>query len=296
MSSFKKIKSYNQPISDNIVVCSVFFNAGNFTKTIMNQLYVANILKKSKIPHYSIELVYGDNEATFPQSETSFCVKASSYMFHKENLINLLVSKLPSKYTKIVCLDGDVIFENEDWINDLSKELDNNDIVVPYHDGCNLDPFYDKIIFSGKTLINTRFGLNEGNFSSGYAISFKRTFFDELGLYEYAIFGGGDKMVYGDYLRRPIMVNTFNSTKRDDYLKKLKSLNLKYSYLGGIVYHLYHGNNLDRKYLERHALLKTLNIDVEIIKNEYGVLEFIEPQKYNPILLQYFQDRKEDLI
>jgi hypothetical protein len=287
---------YNEPISDNIVVCSVFFNAGNFTKTIMNQLYISNLLKKSKIPHYSIELVYGNEISSFIESEISFCVRSNSYMFHKENLINLLVSKLPDKYTKIVCLDGDVIFENENWINDLSQELDKYDIVVPYHDGCNLDPYYDTIIFSGKTLLNTRFGLNEGNFSSGYAIAFKRNFFDKIGLYEYAIFGGGDKMVYGNFLRRPIMVNNFNSNKKDEYINKLKSLNFKYNYLGGIVYHLYHGNSLDRKYLERHALLNSLNIDTEVIKNEYGVLEFIEPSKYNHILLEYFKNRKEDSI
>ena len=71
-------------------------------------------------------------------------------------------------------------------------------------------------------------------------------------------------------------------------------LDLKYSYLDGIVYHLYHGSVLDRKYLERHFLLNELNIDTEIIKNDDGVLEFREPAKYNPTLLGYFKSRNED--
>ena len=295
-SPFKNIKSYNKPKNDNIAVCSVFFNAGNFTKTIMNNLYVSNLLKKSEIPHYMIELIYPNQKPTFIESEFVFHVKSNSYMFHKENLFNILVSKLPKHITKIVCLDGDVIFENEDWINDVHTELDNYDVVVPYHDGCNLDPYFDKILFHAKTLLDVRYDTDEGPFCSGYAIAFKRSFFETIGMYEYAIFGGGDKMNLVNYIRRPIMINSFNSTKKDEYIEKLKSLNLTYSYLGGIVYHLYHGNALDRKYLDRHVLLQGLQLDSEIKKNNDGVLEFVNPQKYNKIMYDYFIGRNEDYI
>lgn len=294
-AKFKQIKKYESPKNDSIVVCTVFFNAGNFIKPVMNNLYVSNILRKSNIPQYILELLYPGQEPSF-EGENVIHLRANSYMFHKENLFNLLVEKLPKNYAKIVCMDGDVIFENEDWINDLDKELDMHDVVVPYHDGCNLDPYYENVLFNAKTLLDTRYDVDEGPFCSGYAIAFRRDYFEKIGMYEYAIFGGGDKMNIVNFIRRTIMINSFNSTKKDEHIQKLKDLNLSYSYLGGIIYHLYHGNATDRKYLERHDLLKNLNLDLDIIKNADGVLEFKEPHKYNPIMKDYFFGRREDFI
>ena len=294
MNKLKNIKKYKSPNNDNIAVCSVFYNAGDFTKPIMNQLYVANILKKSKIPHYIIELVYDGQTPTFDEGENIFHVKSNSYMFHKENLFNILANKLPSQYTKIVCLDGDVIFEDDNWINRIDEKLNECDVVYPYHEAFVLDPFYDKVMYISKILLDMRYSEEQGPFSSGYAVGVHRKFFDEIGMYEYAIFGGADKMLLPKFIRRPLKINSFNSNKKNEFTEKLKSLDLKYSYLDGIVYHLYHGSVLDRKYLERHFLLNELNIDTEIIKNDDGVLEFREPTKYNPTLLGYFKSRNED--
>lgn len=292
--NFKNIKSYSAPKNENIVVCSVLFNSCNYIKPVMNHLYVANMLKKSNIPHYIIELLYPNQTPNFEESDTVFHVNSNSYMFHKENLFNILISRLPKKFTKIVCLDGDVVFDDSDWINKIDQELDKFDVVYPYHEAFVLDPFYENVLYVSKILMDTRYKSNQVPFSSGYAVGLHRNFFERIGMYEYGIFGGSDKLLLHDYVRIPIKVNTFNSNKRSEYLEKLKSLGLKYSYLNGVVYHLYHGSILDRKYLERHNFLNELNIDLEIIKNDDGVLEFINPEKYNPTLLDYFKNRNED--
>jgi len=294
--SFKNIKKYQAPKQDNIAVCTVFFNAGKFIKPVMNQLYVANILKKSNIPHYTMELVYDGEEPFFSENETTFHVRANSYMFHKENLLNLLVSKLPEKYTKIVCLDGDVLFENEDWINDTIDKLDGYDVVVPFHDAYRIDPYYDTLFECAKTLLDLTYAVKTTTFSAGYAIAFNRRFFDQIGLYEYAIIGGGDKMTLIDFIRLPLQIQSFGSTKKDDYIKKIKALNLKFGYLEGILYHLYHGSLNNRQYFERHFIIKDLHLDTDVVKNKDGVLEFVNPKKYNPIMLGYFKNRKEDYV
>ena len=295
LARFKDIKSYNAPIHDDIVVCIASFNAGEFTKTIMNNLYVINILKNSGIPYYIIELSYPNQRPTFT-GDNVIHVSASSYMFHKENLFNLLVTKLPAQYTKIVCMDGDVVFSNLNWINDLSIKLDECDVVMPYHDGYQVSGDYNFIQSNGVVMLDHKSNYDEDIYKAGYCIAFKRTFFDKIGLFEYAIFGGGDRMTLCQFVGRPIMVNTFNSSKKQNYIDGIKALDLKFGWLDDDVYHLPHGHNVDRQYLERHFLIPELNIDTELVKNDDGVLEFVDPGKYNYITYKYFKNRKEDSL
>ncbi len=292
---FKDIKKYVSPKNDNIAVCMVFFNPANYTKTILNNLYVQNILKNSNIPYFIMELVYEGKEQTFPDDTNIFHVKTNSYMFHKENLFNLLIERIPKKYDKIVCLDGDVIFENDNWINILDEKLNNYDIVMPYHDGILLSSSYQNIDSTGVTILDTRYNDRQKKLLAGYAISFNRDFFEKVGFYEYAILGGGDKMLFRDFIDWELKINPFNSTKKQDYLDKVKSMKFTYSYISGIVFHLYHGTTENRKYLERHSLLTDLNIDTDLVKNDDGVLEFISPNKYNNVVLGYFKSRNEDV-
>ena len=295
MARFKNIKKYNSSIHNDIVICIVSFNAGNFTKPIMNNLYVMNILNNSDIPYYIIELSYPGQEPIFA-GDNVFHVSSNSYMFHKENLFNLLVSKLPTHYTKIVCMDGDVIFDNSNWINDLSIKLDEYDVVMPYHDSYQVSEDYSRISSSGVVMLDHKSNYDEDIYKAGYCIAFNRRFFDQIGLFEYAIFGGGDRMTLCQFVGRPIMINTFNSTKKQDYIDGIKALDLKFGWLDNDIYHLPHGHNADRQYLQRHFLIPELNIDTEIVKNSDGVLEFVNPEKYNQITYNYFINRKEDSL
>lgn len=294
MEKFKDIKRYNAPIHDDIVVCIASFNAGNFTKTVMNNLYVINLLECSGIPYYIIELSYSGQQPTFTNRDNIIHVSSNSYMFHKENLLNILVSKLPEKYAKIVCLDGDVVFSNLNWINDVSNKLDEFDVVMPYHDSFQLGSNFITAIPGGIVMLDRKSNYLEGAYTSGYCISFNRRFFDQIGLYEYAILGGGDRMTLSQFVGRPIMINPFNSDKKQQYIEDIKSFNLKFGWLNDEVYHMPHGHNKDRQYLERHSLIPELNIDTELIKNSDGVLEFVNPSKYNHITYNYFKNRNED--
>ena len=291
----KGIKKYNKPVEDTIAVCIAYFNIGEYTKPLMHLLYTTNILEASGIPYYIIELTYKNQTPSLPYSENIFHVHSDSCMFHKENLLNLLAGKLPDKYTKIVCLDGDVIFDNINWINEVSSKLESHDVVVPYHNAFNMSPFYNEIIGQGVTLLDVKSDLPLGVYCAGYGIAFNRSFFKKIGLYEYAILGGGDRMTLHQFARRPIMVNPFNSAKKEEYLEKIKSSSLKFTHLQSSVYHLYHGSNDNRKYLERHFFLDQLQLDKEVIKNEDGVLEFTNPNQYSPLVENYFMTRNEDL-
>jgi len=293
LAKFKNTRRYNSAIHNDIAVCIVSFNAGGFTKPVMNNLYVMNLLKNSNIPYYIIELSYPGQEPNFT-GDNVIHVCSNSYMFHKENLLNLLVSKLPVQYTKIVCMDGDVVFANPNWINDVADKLDEHDVVMPYHDSYQVDSEYSNALPMGVVMLDNKSNYEQSMYSAGYCICFNRRFFEQIGLYEYAIFGGGDRMTLCQFVKRPIMINTFHSTKKQDYIDKLTSLDLNFAWLDDDIYHLPHGHMVDRQYLERHSLIPELHIDDELVKNSDGVLEFVDPKKYNQVTYNYFKNRNED--
>jgi hypothetical protein len=57
-------------------------------------------------------------------------------MFHKENLCRILERKIPSKFTKLVFLDADIIFNSDEWYTKTSELLDTNDVVQVF-DKCH---------------------------------------------------------------------------------------------------------------------------------------------------------------
>lgn len=260
----------------------------------MNNLYVLNILEASGIPYYLIELSYPGQEPIF-FGDNIFHVSANSYMFHKENLFNLLVTKLPAQYTKIVCLDGDVLFSNPNWFNDVAVALDENDVVVPYHDSYMVLHDYSAVTAGGVTLVDNKSNYDNDIYNAGYCICFNRRFFDQVGLFEYAIMGGGDRITLCQFVRRLIRISDYQSTKKQDYMNTIKALDLKFTYLDSDVFHLPHGAGPNRQYLQRHSMLPDLNIDTELVKNADGILEFVNPEKYNHITYNYFKNRKEDI-
>ena len=90
----------------------------NFSESkLREQAYVefCENLKEQGVELYSIELIY-DNRAPFTkQGEKSFHMHSDSVLWSKENLLNILIKKLPERIEKVAWLDADIIFENPDW-------------------------------------------------------------------------------------------------------------------------------------------------------------------------------------
>ena len=58
---------------------------------------------------------------------------------------------------------------------------------------------------------------------------------------------------------------------------------------------MYHGSRKNRQYSERHKLLDVSTDIRDLIRlNKDGVYEWKDKQKWNPMFLKYFMDRKDD--
>jgi hypothetical protein len=292
--------AYNSPIKDDLAVGFAIFNYTGSSRIIMNYLYTIEKMKIVGIPVFTIELVItGSN----PTIEDAFHVYGSSYLFQKENLLRILETKIPEKYTKLLFLDSDIIFENPDWYNMLSVILDTHDVSHCFETANWLDITYRRSILEGKTLILsdniTNASILDNNhaikYHSGFGWAFTRLWYNKVGYFDKAIIGSGDAFfVYGLF---GIKFNNGENNniyekELDKWLLKMKPLPTV-SYLPVIVYHMFHGSLSNRNYVKRHLLLN--NIEDAIFKNQDGVFELTN-QEYNKQLYEYFKDRKDDMI
>ena len=285
-----------QSKTHDMAICFVFFNPSKSKRILMNYLYTVNRLRE--FPCYTIELVFEDRMPEIPASSNVFHVKSNSFMFHKERLCRVLESKIPKKYTKLVFLDADIIFSETNWYSQMSKKLNIFDVVQGFEFAHWLDLTYKNVMLSRESVVKTKGDIFSHTFHPGFAWGFNRKWYKKVGFFDWAVSGSGDTLSVAAWMKLrfekgfhslPISMKSLY----EDYCTMKKP---KISYLEDIhVFHLYHGSRVNRQYVDRHKLLNIPNdIHILIKLNKQGVYEWVEPHKWNPKLLAYFNTRDDD--
>lgn len=294
--------SYQSPIKDDLAIGFALFNYTKSKRLVINYLYTLEKMKVANIPTFTIELVI---EGQRPTIKDAFHVYGTSYLFLKENLFRILETKIPEKYTKLLFLDADIIFDNPNWYNMLSESLDSYDIVHCFKNAQWLDITYTKFIQSEATSFvlaedkpNTPLGkTNTGHYHSGFGYAFTRSWYNAVGYIDKAIIGGGDLMftygIFGCKYPRQQGLSIYDSILEKWFLNIQTA---RVSYLPVTVYHLFHGSMKKRQYISRNEIFKEFeNIEDAITTNNYGVYELLD-KSYNDLLLMYFSGRDDDSI
>jgi hypothetical protein len=288
--------SYHMPKQKDMAVCFVYFNASSSKRILMNLLYVQNKMQLAQIPTFTIE-VY----STIPSIYKSFRIKSDSVLFHKERLCYLLEKQIPQKYTKLLFLDSDIIFDNPKWYDELSRALDTYDIVHPYEKANWLDITYSKFVRQADSVM-----VNEANQTAidykwhvGFGWAFRREIFNKYGFYQYAIVGSGDSlstMAWFKQMPERLTIDMKTKYQSAAYTEFIKKVNPKpkMSYISGSVYHLYHGSFTNRKYSNRHEIFKDIDDIRDILKeDESGLFEITDTELAQQVK-DYFNGRSDD--
>jgi hypothetical protein len=297
-------KIYNPPNRKDICVGLSFFSPHNYITPKMNLEIVIEQLEQSKIPFFTIELLY-PNQYNSIVSPT-ITVYGKSVLFSKENLWNILETQIPKQYNKIIFIDADIKFSDPDWINKASDALDYYETIQPmeyifrdiYYNDCSVNfeqgkthkviakSIADKLIDDADP--KQFFG------HPGHAIGIRRDFFHNIGgLFEYGINGFGDAMYWGYFHKLNLMGIDFGSQLYPEYhslRNKIYAMKTDKTvgYLEDVYcLHLHHGETKNRKYGNRNHYVPK---NFRLYKNKYGVLEI--SGKHD--LKQYWIDRKED--
>ena len=219
----------------------------------------------------------------------------------KENLINLVVKNhLPKDWKYFCWLDGDIIFEDEDWIQNSIDLLNQFDIIQMFSVSFNQSRYGIKDFIGAYGHIYNSMKNNNNKIISilfpthtGYAWGITRNFYEKIGgLWDCNIIGSADSIIARCTTQileeqELLKISALNIIYSENYSKQLleyylKFKNCKYSYLNCHVFHLYHGDLLKRKYVERHQILRKYNYDKTFLKyNDDGIvyLENLDLQK-----------------
>jgi hypothetical protein len=301
---------YITPTCKDTVVLLAFYNPVGFKRIYDNMMYIINVLKEKNIPYFIAECVFDKRKPQIPGAD--LVVRSNSYMFYKEQLLNNLEKLVPEKYTKLILMDGDIIFDSPDWVDQISMSLDVNDVIQPFDKACWLMPG-NKIIRSWKYsyayALTRKIPIDYQNihmYHPGFAWAFKRSTFRSLGgLYANAIIGGGDMLftfnffvdAIPEYWYKDAMVTTVPIQAWPEYHANFVKVAPKIGIVNVRALHLFHGLSLNRQYRTRYQKFSqylTKNWDDYIIMNKDNLTEFKDP-KLQHMLLPYFKERNEDI-
>lgn len=292
---------------NNIAAVTCFFNPQKSQRRIECLNTFASQFPKVGMDLFIIEGATGPHQLS--GKNVMHIDYGNTFIFAKENLLNILITSLPSKYEYIMWIDADVLIYCENFAQKILQELKANHIIQP----CKILVYLNKSnvlqkIFPSIAYINKENHSCTGIINSafpGLAWAARRELLSlSGGLYDKAIAGGGDcawsKIIYNDTNNNN--ARGWSDKMHEDVNNATKSLHCKVnptvSYIDTVMYHLYHGERHNRQYTKRHEILKKVNYDprkhVEYSSN--GALRFTRhaPDIMIQRLTDYIFSRRED--
>lgn len=306
-------KGYNNTDYNNICVGMCFFNPVGYQSNLENLKTIVSEFKKTNIPYFIIELIYPGQTPVIP--DTISVVRANSFFFVKENLWNILETKIPDKYEKIMFLDADVLCTDPNWVNKTAELLDKNKVVHAsdylykdiYRDNIfeivNIDSIKGRssIVKAIKSISPVKYEL----YHPGYNICIQRNFYHKIGgFFEITPTSIGDTLFWLSFVPnyRGYCGTFFSSPNYKDqkniYFEYRKNVlnqcdpNTEIDYLpGNHCLHLHHGKIKDRYYGRQFNFIPG---PFTLYKNEDSVIEIKIKHPFITDLAKYFQSRRED--
>ena len=237
---------------------------------------------------------------TEPEIKEAVHVKTDFILFQKERLCYILEKHISERFTKLLFIDCDLIFENLDWYDELSKKLDHFNIVQPFSKGVWLDITYKRVMKERIPIVfYNRFGITGnsggiGGYHPGFAWAFQRDWYRKVGFFQYAVLGDGDTISstvwlnYSEFNYRPFIKGPL-----DEYRKLIKE-KPSICFLEGNIYHLWHGDQKKRQYSERREIFKSVKDVRDIIKIDKNGLFVLKDDKLKKGIRKYFLKRDDD--
>lgn len=265
------------------VIISCFFNPQNspYRLSAFNRFYE----DIKHLNHRIIELSIGNSEFQLEPTEYLTQIRTESLLWHKESLLNKIVSELPAKFKYVFWVDADVIFTNKEWLTQSVDSLKNGARIVQPFEFCfhlekdKIEPsdkaihdfkhhFYN--IASTERRVWRSFAANcatdQGSAHSndynahghvGFAWGCLRSILDECPLYDRALIGGADHII-AHAANGQIPCECITKSFTED-IQSVNEWSLKFSrlidgqidFVEGLLYHLWHGDIAKRQYLKR---------------------------------------------
>lgn len=286
--------AYEKPARPDMAVVLSYFNWAGAIRIHQNLLLVANSLARAGIPYYIAEVAADD--FALPPAPNVFQFHTHSYMFYKENLINMAVQRLPDTYTKLCFLDADILFEDPVWYTTISDCLETADVCKPYHVAKWLSAQFCEIPSRR---------CDSGH--PGFAWAVRRDWFLQRGIFDLCILGSGDMLFQESLTARTCTIGERWGYLHEPYSRFLAAGSLPNRVVNAMltIGHLFHGAYRKRQYHTRDKILHDIlakygfsSIESLVYRREDGLLEWLPAyrDKLNAAFTQFFKDRDDDSV
>jgi hypothetical protein len=248
-------------------------------------------------------------------------LRTPAEVWHKENLQNLLVQRLPHDWKYVACIDADVLFARPDWAVETIHQLQHHAVVQMFSECLDLGPTHGPVPFwnSKMTLpgMVTQFRKLGGVFGKkpygqdvghcGYAWAYRREAWETFGgLIDWSPCGANDH-----HMARGLLSNIRESVDAavspgfiaalDQWGARAKAIRRNVGIVEGLLLHSWHGKKANRKYKDRWQILVQNKFDprTDLKKDFQGVYQLADDGSDRLVRLRddlrtYFRNRNED--
>lgn len=289
----------------------------------------AKHMQDSGVPLYTAECAFGalPFEVTGAGNPRHLQLRTRSELWHKENLLNLMIARLPSDWEYVAWIDADVLFARPDWAQETIQQLQHFDIVQLFSEALDLGP--DHQVFARYRSFAYSYwqgvprlkgaGYYGGEppthdpgityyHHPGYAWAMRRGAFDAVGgLLDVAVIGEADWIMARSLLGEAerVLYPGISAGYRRAILEwqnqAVRHLRANLGYVQGTLLHGWHGPKARRNYWNRCRVLVESGFDPELhLKRDWqGLYQLVDRGDAASLVLRdglrrYFRSRNED--
>jgi glycosyltransferase involved in cell wall biosynthesis len=238
-------------------------------------------------------------------------LRTNTEIWHKENLINLGIERLPQDWEYVAWIDADIQFADPNWVNETLNQLQHYDVVQMFSKAQDLGPRHEPFQVHNGFMYSYLNSLcdNTKDYSQwhpGFAWAARRSAINALGgLIDIAILGAGDRHMAHALIGT--VKKTIHSKLNQAYAKELilwenraeRYIRRNVGYVPGLILHYWHGKKRDRRYADRWKIIidNNYNPHIDLKEDWQGLWQLTEHNfKLRDDIRAYFRSRNEDSI
>jgi hypothetical protein len=324
-----------QPVAGVLDVVTAVSNPIRFRSRYDLYRAFAHQMECAGVRLTTVELAFGDRdwEVTEPDNPRHVRLRTNYEVWHKENLLNLGIQRLPVDWRYVAWIDADITFMNPDWVQDTLQSLQHYAIVQPWSVAFDLDsnhePLQKQLGFvacylkefaaGGHITIDPVFdayGPDQKpskypyHWHSGFAWAARREALDAVGgLIDWAVLGSADRHMANCLIGRGR--EALPAGLHPHYLELLdlwqqnaeRAIRRDIGCVPGTIAHAWHGPKAGRQYYDRAKILTRFRFDpiADLVHDTQGLIQLVDDGSARMVGLRdairtYFRSRNEDSI
>jgi hypothetical protein len=262
-----------------------------------------------------VEVAFGDRSHFASGHPNAYVTHYRSFdeLWHKENMINIGLSRLPSDWEYVAWIDADIHFARLDWVEETISQLQHYMFVQMFEDAVDLGPDHQTLkVHKGFISCHYRsaqYKTGYHDWHPGFAWAARREAIEAVGgLIDTAVLGSGDRHMACALIG--LAEESFSAQLTESYKNKvfqwqalaLRHLKRDVGFVPGTLLHDWHGRKIDRQYGTRWQILErnAFDPDTDLKRDSQGLwqLEVYEPRQIalRDDIRRYFRSRNEDSI